>query len=70
MALKAVNKKVDETVVADEVLANEEMEVIELADDAEHGSIVYGHQYIEFKDGKATVASDIAATLREQGLVE
>ena len=69
MALKAVNKK-DEVVVADEVLANEEAEVIELADNAEHGSIVYGHQYIEFKDGKATVAKDIAATLREQGLVK
>ena len=69
MALKAVTKK-DEVVVADEVLANEEMEVIELADNAEHSSIVYGHQYIEFKDGKATVAKDIAATLRKQGLVK
>ena len=69
MALKAVTKK-DETVVADEVLANEEMEVIEVADGAEYLSIVYGHQYIEFKDGKATVAKDIAATLREQGLVK
>ena len=68
MALKAVTKK--DEVVSDKVLADEEMAVIELADDAEHGSIVYGHQYIEFKDGKATVAKDIAATLREQGLVE
>ena len=68
MALKAVTKK--DEVVSDKVLADEEMEVIELKDDAEHGSIVYGHQYIEFKDGKATVAKDIAGTLREQGLVK
>jgi len=60
----AVAKKVKEVI-------KEANESIELHNDYnDHSNIVYGTSVIEFIDGKATVLTETAEILREQGLIK